>query len=573
MIGSLAPPPPPPSQPVIPPLISPSDLVHPAIIMQSLSRFFSSATNKPIRTAHLTSTEPPFLNAAGYVDFAPSDPENPMNWSVPRRASISAVSVLLVLNATMASSAPSAVTASLTAHFRVSPEVSALTVTLFLLGYCAGPLLFAPLSEFYGRRLIFVLTFAGYLAFSFLTAWPPNFAALLVGRFLTGTFASAPLSNAPGVLVDLWNPVHRATAFACFSTMVWIGPAVGPVLAGFLQLTEGGEGWRWCFWVLLWLAAGTMLLVITIPETYPPVLLMRKAQRARRNGHDVKAQIEDSDRSLAGAYRVALTRPWIILFDTISLLCAVYLAVVYMLLYMLFSIYPIVFQEMRGWNPGVGELPLLGTAVGAACGGAVVAFDAHLRQRKIASEKLKMEDLTPEDRLPLAMVGGIGFCIGMFWLAWSANYNSVHWIVPTIGGGVLSANMLLVFVAYFNYLVDVYLIYAASALAANTVVRSAGGAAAPLFTRQMFSAMGVGGGGSLVGGVGALLAVIPFLFYKYGPQIRARSKFSPTGEKAAPKGPGEEEPKQQQGGRFEDVADEETALETTSNEGSNCGRK
>ncbi|KAJ4154105.1 hypothetical protein LMH87_010568 [Akanthomyces muscarius] len=532
--------------------------------MEAISRVFSSATNKPIRTKKLDHSKEPFLNSNGYVDFAPDDPENPMNWTMARRAGISVIAVLLVLNATMASSAPSAVSMSLNKHFHVSSEVSALTVTLFLLGYCSGPLLFAPLSEFYGRRLIFIITFAGYVAFSFLTSWPPNFAALLVGRFLTGTFASAPLSNAPGVLVDLWNPVHRATAFACFSTMVWIGPAVGPVVAGFLQLTKGDEGWRWCFWMLLWLGAFTMLLVITIPETYPPIVLMQKAKRARANGFDVKAQIEDSDRSLGAAYKVALTRPWIILFDTISLLCAIYLAVVYMLLYMLFSIYPIVFQEMRGWNAGIGELPLLGTAIGAACGGTIVAVDSHIRQKKIANGKLKMSEMTPEDRLPLAMIGGIGFFIGMFWLAWSANYNSVHWIVPTIGGGVLSANMLLVFVSYFNYLVDVYLIYAASALAANTVVRSAGGAAAPLFTRQMFSAMGVGGGGSLVGGVGALLAIIPFLFYKYGPQIRARSKFSPTGEKDKATGG---QPKDQSV-RSGNGHDEESALETTSNEDS-----
>lgn len=73
--------------------------------------------------------------------------------------------------------------------------------------------------------------------------------------------------------------------------------------------------------------------------------------------------------------------------------------------------------------------------------------------------------------------------------------------------------------------------YAASAIAANTIARSACGAAAPLFTNQMFSALGVGGGGSLIGGVAALLSIIPFLFYKYGKQIRIRSKFAPTTEK------------------------------------------
>lgn len=93
---------------------------------------------------------------------------------------------------------------------------------------------------------------------------------------------------------------------------------------------------------------------------------------------------------------------------------------------------------------------------------------------------------------------------------------------------------MLIFVAYLNYLVDVYLMYAASAIAANTIARSACGAAAPLFTHQMFTALGVGGGGSLVAGVGTLLSVIPFLFYKYGRQIRIRSRFAPTRENRVP---------------------------------------
>lgn len=77
--------------------------------------------------------------------------------------------------------------------------------------------------------------------------------------------------------------------------------------------------------------------------------------------------------------------------------------------------------------------------------------------------------------------------------------------------------------------------FAASALAANTVCRSACGAAAPLFTQYMFNALGVGGGGSLIGGVAVLLAPIPFVFYRYGEPIRKRSKFAPTENKPADK--------------------------------------
>jgi MFS family permease len=90
-------------------------------------------------------------------------------------------------------------------EFDVSLEVAELIITLFLLGYVFGPLLWAPLSEFYGRRYIFYITFIGYFAFTFLCAFTNSFAGLLVGRFLTGTFCSAALSNSPGVLADIWG--------------------------------------------------------------------------------------------------------------------------------------------------------------------------------------------------------------------------------------------------------------------------------------------------------------------------------------------------------------------------------
>ena len=227
---------------------------------------------------------------------------------------------------------------------------------------------------------------------------------------------------------------------------------------------------------------------------------------------------------MAQIFKVALTRPWIILFDPISFLVALYISVTYTLLYMLFTIYPIVFRERRGWNAGVSELPLIGTVIGAAIGALIVFLDSRSKARRIE----KGEELQPEDRLPLAMGGGVGFAITMFWFGWTANFDSVHWTVPTIAGVFLATSIVLIFVAFLNYLADSYLMFAASAIAANTVARSAAGASAPLFTNQMFTALGVGGGASLVGGVATLLAVVPFAFYKYGKTIRKRSRFAPT---------------------------------------------
>jgi DHA1 family multidrug resistance protein-like MFS transporter len=355
-----------------------------------------------------------------------------------------------------------------------------------------------------------------------------------VGRFLTGTFAASALSNAPGVVADLWDPVERGHAMILFIVATFAGPALGPVVAGFLELKKT---WRWTYYVLLWLGGATEILLFTIPETLPAAVLRRKAQQLRcRNTeyNQIFAPMEEHRPTLASSFHTAWTRPWRILVDPISFLVAMFYSVVYTLLYMLFSIYPIVFQQQRGWSVGIGELPLVGVVVGACLGGILLYLLSITDKNKIDSG----HRMTPEDRLPAAMVGGVLFPITMFWFAWTAEFNSVHWIVPTIAGTFLATSILLIFVGFINYLVDVYITYAASAVAANTILRSACGAAAPLFTQYMFNTLGVGGGGSLIGGVAVLLAPIPFIFYRYGARIRRRSSFAATSSKdgvAAPK--------------------------------------
>ena len=117
--------------------------------------------------------------------------------------------------------------------------------------------------------------------------------------------------------------------------------------------------------------------------------------------------------------------------------------------------------------------------------------------------------------------------LGAFWLGWTGQYARVHWIVPALATVPIGAAVSLVFNGFLAFLVDTYLQYAASAFSANTIVRSCVGAAFPLFTVQMFRALGIAWACTLVGLCGLLLAPSPFVFYKYGPRIRAKSKFSP----------------------------------------------
>lgn len=392
--------------------------------MEALEKILSRPVAKPYRSGKLgEGEEKPYLNDDGHVDFAPDDIENPRNWSKKRRWYITVVAISLVLNATFASSSPSGCIEGIAEEFGVSLVVAGLVITLFLLGYCFGPLFFGPLSEFYGRRWIFYSTFVAYLAFNFLCAFAPNFGALLVGRFLTGTMASAALSNTPGVFADIWGVVERGNAMAVFSMITFAGPGTSPMISGFLQLKKN---WRWSFYVLLWLGGLSLAFLITIPETHPATVLTNKAKRIRRRkipGYEnVQSPSEASNQKLGQIFKIALTRPWIILFDPISFLVALYISVTYTLLYMLFSIYPIVFKQMRGWNSGVSELPLIGTAVGAAIGALIVFIGSRKTAKKIQAG----EETKPEDRLPIAMIGGVGFAVTMFWFGkWSLQLHTM----------------------------------------------------------------------------------------------------------------------------------------------------
>jgi MFS transporter, DHA1 family, multidrug resistance protein len=135
----------------------------------------------------------------------------------------------------------------------------------------------------------------------------------------------------------------------------------------------------------------------------------------------------------------------------------------------------------------------------------------------------------PEWRLPSVIAGGVAFAAGLFWFGWSGYRADVHWIVPTLSGLLTGFGLMSIFLQALNYLVDAYLLFAASAIAGNTFLRSIAGAVFPLFARYMYEAMGIQWASTLLGCVAAVLVPIPVVFYLYGHRIRAKSKFAPTG--------------------------------------------
>ncbi|KAJ5729327.1 Major facilitator superfamily multidrug transporter mdrA [Penicillium malachiteum] len=458
------------------------------------------------------------------VSWLPRDPRNPMNFSSFKKWFITFLVSFITLAVALVSSAYSGGISQIVEHFRVSEEVAILGVSLFVLGFAIGPLFWAPLSEIFGRRHIFTITYAFLTAFNAGAAGAQNMQTLIILRFLAGCFGSSPFGNAGGTIADMFPASQRGIAISFFAAAPFLGPTIGPIIGGFLA---SGAGWRWVegflaiFSGVLWLC-----VIFLLPETYAPVLLRRRAAKLSEMTGKVyrsKLDIERGPTPMGKTITTALSRPWILLFrEPIVFLFSIYMAIIYGTLYMLFAAYPIVFQEVRGWSEGIGGLAFLGILVGMVVA-VMYTFPENMRYQKKCSQTT--DRLAPEVRLPPSMVGGVALPIGLFWFAWT-NSPSIHWMVSIAAGAPFGFGMVLVFLSVFNYLIDSYTIYAASVLAANAALRSLFGMAFPLFTTYMYANLGIHWASSIPAFLSLACVPFPFIFYKYGAQIRQRCTFA-----------------------------------------------
>lgn len=274
-----------------------------------------------------------------------------------------------------------------------------------------------------------------------------------------------------------------------------------------------------------------------MPETYAPTLLRRRARALQKASTSQGGQLVyyiskyDINRKPAlEVLKINLTRPFILLFtEPIVFLLSLYISIVYGTLYLFFTAYPIVFQspEPRGYgfSAGIGALPFIGLGVGM-----IIATCMQPITNRIYAKYTKASPTgraPPEARLPMACFGAICLPVGIFWFAWTGQ-PSVHWIAPSLAGIPFGIGMLLVFTSVLSYLIDTYLLFAASALAANACMRAIFASFLPHVSVYMYNRLGNQWASTLVAFLSLICVPIPFLLLRYGPAIRERSKFAPT---------------------------------------------
>ncbi|KAA1470849.1 MFS general substrate transporter [Dentipellis sp. KUC8613] len=459
--------------------------------------------------------------------------DNPQERSLLRRwlavITISASSLCV----TCASSAASFTEGGISRDFHVGKEVAILGISLFVMGLGVGPLVVGPLSEVYGRNIVYRVSFFLFFAFSWPVAFAPNIAVYMVFRFLTGYCGAAFLSVAGGSVSDMFANEHVATPMAVYTISPFIGPELGPLFSGFINQNAS---WRWTYYVLIiWSFIQFAALWIIVPETYIPVILKKKAQKLRKTTGNPNywAPIERRQTSLARSLLVSCYTPFeLILYERMALLLNLWTSLILGILYLTFQAFPIIFEQGHGFNMQTTGLTFLGIGLGQLLGLATQPY----WNGKFARYKEKHGNPPPELHLLLGKVGGILVPISLFWLAFTT-YRHVHWIAPIIASVPFGAGIYFVFTSTFTYLVVAYRPVAASAMASNSFMRSSFAAGFPLFAGQMYERLGTVGATALLAGLTTVMAPLPFVFYRIGARVRQTSRFSaPAAPPAAPAG-------------------------------------
>ncbi|KAG5298390.1 MFS multidrug transporter [Histoplasma ohiense] len=482
---------------------------------------------------------------------APEQPDlrpyiSPFTWRKSRKGVVTMLSCLVTTLSAMAAGAYSPPEQILIEKWRISGVVYNLGISVFSFGFALSPMVLAPFSEINGRRPMLVASGILFSVTQLGCAVTDSFAGMLLSRLFLGVGGSTFSSIIGGVLSDVYVTEERNTPMALFSGAVLFGTGFGPMVSSFIV---HHTSWRWVYYLqTIMSAVVTAMVVVFFKETRGNLLLSRKAQALNRwyeqleeagyVGVDMtvlgkdgeserqsqrirwKVKSDEERESIAKVLAISLYRPFHLLFtEPVVFFFSLWVSFSWAVLYLQFGAIPLVFQDNHGFN-----LLQSGAVFASISIGGIIATFLSIWQEKYVHRLGKISS-RPEGRLVFVCVESILMPVGMFWFGWTS-FPSIHWIVPCLAIGCVTIGIFSIYLAVFNYLADTYHRYASSALAAQSCCRNLLGGVFPLVVRIMYVNLGYPEASSLLGGIGSLLTIVPWVLVFYGPKIRARSKIA-----------------------------------------------
>ncbi|GFG24519.1 uncharacterized transporter mfs2 [Aspergillus udagawae] len=481
------------------------------------SRLSEPSLTRKVTSIGTTGTTDPNFE----VDYEGDDDQaNPKNWSFRYKAMAVAFLSFNTLVVVLYSTSYTSGVAAIASEFDTSETIVTLGLTFYLVGLAVGSMFMAPMSEIYGRKPVSIGCLFVFTALIIPCALSKSVEALIIVRFVGAFFGSVMISSAPGMVADLVQDDRRALAMSIWSIGPVNGPVLGPIIGGFVTQYLG---WRWMNWIALILSGVALALSCVMRETYSPVILQKKAATLRKEtGESRWWSRYDQKMSLQELLKLNLGRPFVMaVTEPICIFWNIYIAIVYGILYLCFTAYPIVFRQIRGWSLGLSGLAFCGIGTGCLI---TIACEPLIR-RLINSHKIDPETgkVAPEAMVSIVCISAVLIPAGELWFAWTCAPASIHWVVPILAGVLFGAGNTGVFIYASNYLTQSYGVYAASAMAGNSVIRSILGGVLPLVGSYMYAGIGPNWSGTLLGLLEVAIIPIPFVFYKYGYKIRRKS--------------------------------------------------
>jgi DHA1 family multidrug resistance protein-like MFS transporter len=460
--------------------------------------------------------------------YGPNDAANPKNWSLLKKIITGLQMGLLVGCIYMGSSIYMPAILQLEAEFHIPEVVAILPLAVFVFGYGVGQTLFSPLSEHprLGRMWIYNLTLLVFWVLQAPTAKAKNIASLTVLRFICGVLAAPSLSMGAATMGDMFEMRYMTYAIASWAFFCCTGPALGPLLGGVFYFIKD---WRWTFWILGMVSCGGFIILsLTLPETYAPNILHRRAARLRKlTGNPNYTTIYDEEYAQLSVSQLArefMLRPFEIAFtEPIVLALDVYIAMLYATLYVWFEAFPLVFHQIHHFNAIQSGLAYMGLMVGGLLGLVAYCFTTYW-----AFEK---RDADIETFMKLCLIGAVCYPVSVFIFGWTS-HPDIHWIAPIIASGLNMFGAFFIFQTSFNYLGGSFPRFMASVFAGNGLFRASFAGAFPLFSKALFVNLQtdpkwpVAWGCTLLGCIGVLMIIIPVLLIIYGGRLKGRSKYT-----------------------------------------------
>ncbi|KAK6444853.1 hypothetical protein FP744_10001101 [Trichoderma asperellum] len=464
--------------------------------------------------------------------YTTDDPENPQNWSALRKGFVAFQICIYSFAVYFGSSIYIGAVPEVVERYGISIEVSSLALALYVFGYGFGAMIFSPLSEIaaIGRNPPYIITL-----FIYTILWVPaslvdNFAGFVVLRFLTGFFGAPCLATGGASFADIYPLLHVPYLLVIWGGATVFGPALAPVISNF---SAPAKGWHWVSWEMLWLSAPILLsFFFFLPETSSTTILYYRARRLRKlTGNDQyrsQVEIDQTKRRMTMKdilYNAIIKPVEINVLDPSVLFSTVYTSLVYAIFYSFFEAFPLVFSGVYNFKFTLSGLPFLGVFPGLFVAATLSVVSWHFQVVKpFRTEGFKAFGI-PENRLVPALFACFWLPVGLFLFAWTSR-PSVHWMAPIIGLSLSIVGTFTIIVCMLQYVAFTYPKYSASLFAANDFARSTLAAGAIMFSRPMFLNLGIHWGVSLLAFLDIVCCILLFGLWKFGPSLRARSRFA-----------------------------------------------